>query len=270
MPSPGTVDFSATRDTMVPRPLVPRAASDLCVRGAIATTVDIPDATGSLLDRCALFHVLDDTTKRQLAARAQRRRYAVGDVIFRVGSPGDIMMAVVTGTVRIVATSPQGKEIVLGDLKAGEVFGEIALLDGGERSADAVALTNCELLALERRDMLAALQRNPEACLRLLEVVCKRLRETDERITEIAFFELPVRLAKVLLRTAVQPAPSAARAAHPKVALSQRELGNMIGGTRESVNRCLRDWQRRGIIHLAKGWIVLENPAALTELAGLR
>lgn len=193
----------------------------------------------------------------------------MGEVIFRIGSPGDIMMAVVTGTVRIVATSPQGKEIVLGDLKAGEVFGEIALLDGGERSADAVALTKCELLALERRDLMAALQRNPEACLRLLEVVCKRLRETDERITEIAFFELPVRLAKVLLRTAAAPG-AAARAANPKVALSQRELGNMIGGTRESVNRCLRDWQRRGIIRLAKGWIILEDTAALTELAGLR
>ena len=193
----------------------------------------------------------------------------MGEVIFRVGSPGDIMMAVVTGTVRIVATSPQGKEIVLGDLKAGEVFGEIALLDGGERSADAVALTKCELLALERRDLMAALQRNPEACLRLLELVCKRLRETDERITEIAFFELPVRLAKVLLRTAGTPA-AAARVANPKVALSQRELGNMIGGTRESVNRCLRDWQRRGIIRLAKGWIILEDVAALTELAGLR
>jgi CRP/FNR family transcriptional regulator, cyclic AMP receptor protein len=193
----------------------------------------------------------------------------VGDVIFRVGSPGDIMMAVITGTVRIVATSPQGKEIVLGDLKAGEVFGEIALLDGGERSADAVALTNCELVALERRDMMAALQRNPEACLRLLEVVCKRLRETDERITEIAFFDLPVRLAKVLLRTAARPAASA-RPASAKVALSQRELGNMIGGTRESVNRCLRDWQRRGIIRLAKGWIFLEDTPALTELAGLR
>ena len=193
----------------------------------------------------------------------------MGEVIFRVGSPGDIMMAVVTGTVRIVATSPQGKEIVLGDLKAGEVFGEIALLDGGERSADAVALTKCELLALERRDLMAALQRNPEACLRLLEVVCKRLRETDERITEIAFFELPVRLAKVLLRTAAAPGATA-RAATRKVALSQRELGNMIGGTRESVNRCLRDWQRRGIIRLAKGWIILEDTAALTELAGLR
>jgi CRP-like cAMP-binding protein len=238
----------------------------LCEGTAIAIAADIPDAIGSLLDRCALFHVLDDATKRQLAARAQRRRYAVGEVIFRVGSPGDIMMAVVAGTVRIVATSPQGKEIVLGDLKAGEVFGEIALLDGGERSADAVALTKCELLALERRDLMAALQRNPEACLRLLELVCKRLRETDERITEIAFFELPVRLAKVLLRTA----GAAARAASPKVALSQRELGNMIGGTRESVNRCLRDWQRRGIIRLAKGWIILEDPAALTELAGLR
>jgi len=236
----------------------------------IVTVADIPDAISGLLDRCALFHVLDDATKRQLATRAQRRRYAVGDVIFRVGSPGDIMMAVITGTVRIIAPSPQGKEIVLGDLKAGEVFGEIALLDGGERSADAIALTKCELVALERRDLMAALQRNPEACLRLLEVVCKRLRETDERITEIAFFELPVRLAKVLLRTTVLAAGAAPRAGAAKVALSQRELGTMIGGTRESVNRCLRDWQRRGIIRLAKGWIMLEDTAALTEIAGLR
>jgi CRP-like cAMP-binding protein len=232
---------------------------------AIAMTADIPEAIGSLLDRCALFHVLDDATKRQLAARAQRRRYAVNEVIFRVGSPGDIMMAVVTGTVRIVATSPHGKEIVLGDLKAGEVFGEIALLDGGERSADAVALTNCELVALERRDMMAALQRSPEACLRLLEVLSRRLRETDERITEIAFFELPVRLAKVLLRTAVQPA-AATRSGQPKVALSQRELGNMIGGTRESVNRCLRDWQRRGILELKDRWTIILKPEALREL----
>jgi CRP-like cAMP-binding protein len=223
-----------------------------------------------MLDRCALFHVLDDVTKRQLAARAQRRRYGVGDVIFRVGSPGDIMMAVMTGTVRIVAPSPQGKEIVLGDLQVGEVFGEIALLDGGERSADAIALTNCELVALERRDMLAVLERHPEACLRLLEVMCKRLRLADERITEIAFFDLPVRLAKVLMRTAVHGTAGAAKPAAPKVALSQRELGNMIGGTRESVNRCLRDWQRRGIIRLAKGWIILEDKAALADLAGLR
>ena len=236
---------------------------------AIATIADIPDAIGGLLDRCALFHVLDDATKRQLAARAQRRRYKMGDVIFRVGAPGDIMMAVIAGTVRIVAPSPQGKEIVLGELQVGEVFGEIALLDGGERSADAVAHTNCELVALERRDLLAALQRNPEACLRLLEVLCKRLRQADEHITEIAFFELPVRLAKVLLRTTVHAA-GAARAAKPKVALSQRELGNMIGGTRESVNRCLRGWQRRGVIRLAKGWIILEDPAALTEIAELR
>src|SRR5258708_36556837 len=139
----------------------------------------------------------------------------MGEVILRVGAPGDIMMAVIAGTVRIVAPSPQGKEIVLGELQVGEVFGEIALLDGGERSADAVAHTNCELVALERRDLLAALQRNPEACLRLLEVLCKRLRQADEHITEIAFFELPVRLPQVLPRPAPPPAGGAApRAPH--------------------------------------------------------
>src|SRR5260370_33915446 len=103
-------------------------------RGAvIATIADIPDAISGLLDRCALFHVLDDTTKRQLAARAQRRRYDVGDVIFRVGAPGDIMMAVITGTVRLVAPSAQGTEVGLGERQLGDVLGEIALLHGGAR-----------------------------------------------------------------------------------------------------------------------------------------
>jgi CRP-like cAMP-binding protein len=223
----------------------------------------------ALLEKCSLFSGLEAETRRQLSGLAHRRAYAARDVIFHLGSPGQSMMAVIKGTVRITVPSPQGKEIVLADLPTGAVFGEIALLDGRERTADAVALTNCELMVLERRDVLPLLERHSTICLRLLEVLCDRLRGADERITDIAFFELPVRLAKVLLRTAVKSTKRGPGDPAAKVSLSQRELGSMIGATREAVNRCLQQWQRREIVRLKEGWIMILAPEALEEIAGL-
>ncbi len=222
-----------------------------------------------LLERCGLFAALDPETRRELTSHAHRRKYLAGEVIFHIGSPGHTMMAVLTGTVRITVRAPSGKEIVLADLPAGDVFGEIALLDGRERTADAVALTNCELMVLERRDVLPFLERHPEVCLKLMEMLCERIRHADERITEMAFSELPIRLAKVLLRTATVHSAIAGSERQLKIALSQRELGSMIGGTRESVNRCLREWQRRGIVRLQEGWIIVLAPMALEELSML-
>jgi CRP/FNR family transcriptional regulator, cyclic AMP receptor protein len=219
----------------------------------------VRDDAGRLLRRCALFAGLDEAALRALATHAHRRRFTAGETIFRIGAPGQSMMAVLTGTVRISAPSPDGKEIVLADLGAGEVFGEIALLDGKERSADAVALTNCDLLVLERRDMLGYLERHPSIAVKLLEVLCERLRRTDQQIGEIAFLGLPTRLAKALVRLG-GATPQA------KLALSQRELGSMIGGTRESVNRCLREWHRRGFIELNEGWIIIRDTPALEEI----
>jgi CRP/FNR family transcriptional regulator, cyclic AMP receptor protein len=217
------------------------------------------DDASRLLRRCSLFAGIDEGALRLVAGHAHRRRFAAGEVIFRVGSPGQSMMAVLGGTVRITAPSADGKEIVLADFGSGEVFGEMALLDGRERSADAAALTNCDLLVVERRDMLTVLERHPLVAIKLLEVLCDRLRRTDQQISEIAFLGLPTRLAKALLRVG-GGVPQA------KLAMSQRELGTMIGGTRESVNRCLREWQRRGVIGLEEGWIILRNPVALEEI----
>jgi len=176
---------------------------------------------------------------------------------------------VVSGTLRITAQSAAGREIALAELGPGEVFGEIALLDGGGRTASAIALSCCELLVLERRDVLPFLETHPNACVKLLETVCERLRHADEWLTEIAFSDLSVRLAKLLLRKAIRPPSGADPAQGPKLGLSQRELATLIGGTRESVNRCLRDWHGRGIVHLRGGWIVIDTPAALEEIAEL-
>ena len=219
-----------------------------------------------LLTECRLFKPLDEDLRCQLAARAHRVRCRAGDVIFDMGSEGQSMMAVMTGIVRISIPSPQGKQIVLADLAAGEIFGEIALLDGHIRSADATALTNCDLLVLSRRDVLPLLRQHPDMCFTLLEVVCRRLREAHELMTDILFFNAPVRLAKIILRGAAARRESCVADGTLKVALSQGELGNMAGVRRERVNHCLREWQRRGIVELKDGWIVVLRPPLLEEL----
>ena len=219
-----------------------------------------------LLTECRLFKPLDEDLRCQLAARAHRVRCRAGDVIFDMGSEGQSMMAVMTGIVRISIPSPQGKQIVLADLSAGEVFGEIALLDGRGRSADAEALTNCELAVLSRRDVLPLLQQHPAVCFTLLELICGRLRESHELISDILFFNAPVRLAKILLRGAGPRFDAEDGEPGLKVAFSQRELGNMAGVRRERVNHCLREWQRRGVIELKGGCIVILKPAMLQEI----
>jgi CRP/FNR family transcriptional regulator, cyclic AMP receptor protein len=218
------------------------------------------DRGQKVLEKCSLFSSLDEKARYEIAAHAVSRSFAAGESICRLGDHGDSMMAVVVGSVRISRPTVRGREIILADLQPGELFGEIALLDGRPRSADVIALTNCELVVLARRDVLAFLEKNPAACMKLMEILCARIRRSDERMADIAFLNLPVRLAKVLL--SYQPKGPGAM----KLSLSQSELAEMAGGTREKVNRCLRDWQRQGILELKNRWTIILKPEALREL----
>jgi CRP/FNR family transcriptional regulator, cyclic AMP receptor protein len=200
-------------------------------------------------------------------SRARLRRFGVGETIFLMESPGDSMMAVLNGNVRISVPAVDGREIVLAILHENEVFGEIAMLDGKERTADARAMTPCTLAILERRDVLAFMDRHPSAWLRLVEVLCDRMRRTDLHIAEVALLQLPIRLAKALLRMSdLEPITSIGRK-NATIQLSQRELGNLVGAARESVNKCLREWQRAGIVRIESSLIIIADRATLEALA---
>jgi len=220
-----------------------------------------------LLGNCVLFRGLVASEKDTLLARARLRRFAPGETIFLIGAPGDSMMAVLSGKVRISVPSPEGREIVLAILNDNEVFGEIAMLDGRERTADARAMTPCTVATLGRHDVLAYFDRHPEAWKRLVEVLCARMRLTDQHIAEVALLQLPVRLAKSLLRLTVDAAGPAAPRRDAAIELSQRELGNVVGAARESVNKCLREWQRCGTIRIENGLITIADRRALEDLA---
>jgi CRP/FNR family transcriptional regulator, cyclic AMP receptor protein len=194
------------------------------------------------------------------------RRIRRGMTIFQKGDTGDSMMAVLRGRVRISAISSDGKEITLNVINPGEVFGEIALLDGQPRSADASAIEDTMLLVVERRNLVPFLRANDDLYLRLLAVLCDRLRSTSMALEAIALLDLPGRLARLLLKLAGdygRPAPGGVRI---DVKLSQRDLATLVASTRESVNKQLRIWREDGVVDLDAGYVVLRRPTELRAL----
>ena len=223
------------------------------------------DEKYKLLANLSLFAHLDRDELAALATHARVDHHHAGSTIFLKGSPGRCMMAVLHGSVRISSPSAGGREVVFNIINPGDVFGEIALLDGLERTADATAPTDCDLLVLDRRDFRPVLLRHPDFCVALLELMCHRLRQTSMQVEESMFERLDSRTAKALLRLA-RTAGEAASPAPVSLRLSQQQLGNMVGASRESINRLLRAWQREGLVDLAKGCIVIRDPAALEQL----
>src|SRR5215813_4046628 len=137
---------------------------------------------------------------QRLSAYASTRAYPRGATIFSKDGPGTGLFAVCSGTVRIAVPSPDGRNAVFGLIEEGEIFGEIALLDGRPRTADATAMTDCELIVIERRDFVPFLRDNPDVMLKFIEILCARVRRTSEQVQDVTFLSLPTRLAKTLLQ----------------------------------------------------------------------
>jgi CRP-like cAMP-binding protein len=175
------------------------------------------------------------------------------------------MMAILKGNVRISTPSPAGPDIVLTMLSVGEIFGEIALLDGADRTADATAITDCELLVLDHRDFVPFLERRADLCLLLLKLLCQRLRRTDQQVQEAMFGRLEGRIAMALVRLAQDLPPAGAKAVVLRI--TQQELAGMVGAARESVNKQLHVWQKEGVLRLGKRLIEIDKLDALEALS---
>jgi CRP-like cAMP-binding protein len=214
----------------------------------------------------ALFGMLLPEDIDALLARARIEQYPNGHLIFAKGSPGRSMMAVLSGSIRISTTSPSGREVVLAILNPGEIFGEMALLDDGERTADATAIGDCELLVVDQREFIPFLKGRGDLCIGLLKVLSQRLRRTDELVEAAVSARLESRLAKALIRLASATDPMNGAERPLQLELSQHELGGIVGASREKVNKQLRAWQRAGLLDLAKRRVVIRDLDALEEL----
>ena len=223
-----------------------------------------PVNTVALFRNHPIFGKLPRAIVERLGSHLKKRKVHRGATIFRKGDAGTELIAILSGSVKISAPAADGREAVLNLIREGEIFGEIALLDGRPRTADAVAMSDCELTVMERREFIALLREQPEFAFKLIEVLCARLRRTSEQVEDLMFLDLPTRLAKVILRLADEGEGAWPR----KVSVTQREVSQLIGMSRESTNRQLRSWAQAGWIRLERGSIVVLEPDALANIAG--
>jgi CRP-like cAMP-binding protein len=214
---------------------------------------------GVMLRTNPLFSALEPRVIEELAKLCSTRHLHAGELLFQKGDAGDVVYGVRRGQIRIETGSRSGSRVSLTDLGAGDLFGEIALFDGHERTADAVAVEATELFALRRDDVLAYLMREPKVAIAFIELLCKRIRDVSRQMEEAVMMTLSVRLARRLIMLA--------RDFGSEIQLSQEQLAAYVGSARESVNRQLQVWQRSGHLELKRGKIVLKNLNALAAEA---
>jgi CRP/FNR family transcriptional regulator, cyclic AMP receptor protein len=219
-----------------------------------------------LLSKHFLFETLSSKDIDSILAFSTDQRYHDGQTIFQKGDPGASLMAVLRGRIRISAASKDGKEIIFSVIESGQILGEIALLDGKERSADATALGDCVVLTINRRDFIPFLEKNPQIAVNLLGVLCDRLRNISTMVEDIVFLDLAPRLGRLLLRLAHTYGRKTSAGLHIELKLSQYDLGNLSATSRESINKQLRTWQKQGLIQINNGYITICRPDDMEKL----
>jgi CRP-like cAMP-binding protein len=206
----------------------------------------------TILARHFLLKHLEASELDQLLKFAKLRRAGPGEVLFQKGDPGDGLLGILRGRIKISTISAEGKEIVLNILGSGELFGEIALIDGKDRSADATVMEDAELVVIDARDFMPFLEERT--------MLCERVRWVNDLYEDAVFMHLPARLAKHLIRLGetfgVESDDGSLRI---NLKLSQQDLGNLMGTTRESINKQMRGWMEDGVVEVENGYITIRD-----------
>ena len=223
-----------------------------------------PSAKMAVLRKHPIFCDLDPEALDQLCRYAKHATLKRGASIFSKGDPGNSLVAVISGTVKISVSSPDGRSAILNLIGPGEIFGEVAVLDGQARTADATANTNCEIFVIDRREFLPFVRSQPALAMKFIELLCARLRWTSDQVEQVILQDLPGRLASALIRLTERH--KLAQGGHT-IAITQQEISEMVGMTRESINKQLRAWAARNWVRLEHGAIVVLEAEPLQALA---
>jgi CRP-like cAMP-binding protein len=218
------------------------------------------------LRKSTLFARADATSLRGVALHFRRRRFRRNEVIFHQGDPGDSLHVVTAGSLKVVLPSAEGEEAIIATLRPGDFFGELALLDGAERSATVIALEPAETMTLPRTAFHELLDADPRLRDALLAGLARELRRLTGHVEELHFLDLAGRLAMRLSRLAreADPVSTEVRLDWP---YTQSDLAAMIGGTRQSVNRLLSDLVESGLIEIERDTLVIRDVTRLARLA---
>ncbi len=220
----------------------------------------------ALLASNYMFKDLPEDLIDRIVKLSVNKRLRRGEALFYKNDDGDALYGVLGGRIRICTGTAGGQELVLNIIEAGEVFGEIALLDGKPRTADAIAIDDCDLMVIQRRDVRHLLEQEPSLALHFLELAGARLRWLSDRIEDSAFLDVAGRLAKQLLHMAEISGEQTEEGTVVHLRPSQSELGQMLGTSRISISKHLRRWRDRDWVTLRRGVVVLKNMDALQDI----
>ena len=217
------------------------------------------NAVAEYLAFAPIFAPLTLKERLELAVRMRPRHFAKNEVVFHRHDPAAHVYLVATGTVKISIEEESGQEVVVALARGGDVFGEIALFDEGERSATVTALTETTAFTLANRDFTDVLQHNPEAMRALLAVLARRIRHSTSHIEDLVFLDLPGRVAKCLIDQ------NELLGNKGVIALTQEDVASFVGATRVAVNRVLVELERRGALRLGRGNITIVDTGLLKK-----
>ena len=220
-----------------------------------------------VLRRAPLFASLDDQAFAALTEELTEVDLSRGSTLFHEGDPGDQLYFIISGKIKLGRTSPDGRENLLAILGPGEMFGELSLFDPGPRTATATAIAETQILGLSNEQLQQFLQGRPHVAGTLLAALARRLRRTNESIADLVFTDVPGRVAKALLdlsRRFGRPVESGIMVAHD---LTQEELAQLVGASRETVNKALADFASRGWLRLEARAVLLQDVERLQRRA---
>ncbi|MGD2136214.1 MAG: Crp/Fnr family transcriptional regulator [Gemmatimonadales bacterium] len=216
------------------------------------------------LRQIPLFLQLDDAELARIGRAAREKSYPKGSVILFEDDPGDALYVVLTGQVKVVLIGEDGREVILSMLKEGDFFGEMSLIDDQPRSAHVIAVDDSNLLVLRREDFRACLEESPRIALGLLQALSRRLRRADDKIGGLVLLDVNGRVARLLIELADE---HDGRIIPRKV--THHTIAQMIGSSRETVSRTIRDFAERGLIEVSRKDITVLDRGRLEDLAGL-
>jgi CRP/FNR family transcriptional regulator, cyclic AMP receptor protein len=220
-----------------------------------------------VLRQAPMFASLDDAEATALRSTMHAVRLRRGEVLFREGDAGDELYVVIDGKVKMGRTSSDGRENLLSVLGPGQMFGELSLFDPGPRSSTVTAVTDADLLALGQDQLLSWLTGRPEVARGLLLQLASRLRGLNDQVADLVFSDVPGRVAKALLDLARRFGKPSDGSVHVHHDLTQEELAQLVGASRETVNKALADFVHRGWIRLEQRAVVILDVDRLTNRA---
>jgi len=226
-----------------------------------------PSQKRALLSQQDLFRKLTDQELSDLVQAVQLRHVAAKDVLCRKGDPGNQLYLIVDGVLKAQTTSASGDDIVFSIMGPGEMFGELALLRGGKRTAAVVAIRDSELIVIDRRELFPFLRRHPDAALKLLEVLAARVERLSAKVEDKTFLNLPQRLAKCLFELSARWGRKAPDGLHIEQRFSQGELGDLVATSRESINKQMKSWLEEGVASMRDGHIVILDEKELRRIS---